>query len=78
MRVFRRQWEEYEVGVRWLPARELDSSMFGSWKPVSSTRELQLKGASQRGQEPLDTEAEDAPPLEATKKQRTEGRDWEH
>jgi hypothetical protein len=29
---------------------------FDSWKPISSTRELQLKGASQRGQELLDTE----------------------
>jgi hypothetical protein len=30
---------------------------FGSWKPVSSSRELQLRG--QGGQEPLDTDAED-------------------
>jgi hypothetical protein len=33
---------------------------FGSWKPVSSAQELLLRGVSQRGQEPLDTEAEDA------------------
>jgi hypothetical protein len=52
--------------------------MFGSWKPVSSARELQLKGASQREQEPLDTEAEDATPLEAVTKQRSEDRDGEH
>jgi hypothetical protein len=38
---------------------------FGSWKPVDTARELQLKGASQRGQEPLDTEAEEATTLEA-------------
>jgi hypothetical protein len=44
-------------------------SEFGSWKPVSSTRELQLKGASQRGHEPLDTGVEDAT------KQRSEYRD---
>jgi hypothetical protein len=31
-------------------------------KPVGSARELKLKGASQRGLEPLDTEAEDATP----------------
>jgi hypothetical protein len=51
---------------------------FASWKPVSPARELQLAGASQRGQEPLDTEAGDATPLEAATKQRTEDRDWEH
>jgi hypothetical protein len=43
-----------------------------------SARELQLKGARQRGQEPLVTEAEDATPLEAATKRRTEDRDWEH
>jgi hypothetical protein len=32
----------------------------GSWKPVSSPRELQRKGAGQRVQEPLDTETHDA------------------
>jgi hypothetical protein len=37
---------------------------------VSSFRELQMKGASQRGQEPLDTEVEDATLLEATTRQR--------
>jgi hypothetical protein len=42
-------------------------SEFVSWKPVSVAQELQLKGESQREQEPLDTEA-------ATK-QRSEDRD---
>jgi hypothetical protein len=51
---------------------------FCSWKPVSSARQLQLKGASQRGQEPLDTEAEDATLLEAATKQRSENRDRKH
>jgi hypothetical protein len=50
-------------------------SYFGSWKPVSSVREPHLKAASQRGQEPLDTEAEDATLLEAATKQRSGGRD---
>jgi hypothetical protein len=36
---------------------------------------VQLKGASQRGQEPLDTEAEDATPSEAATKNRSDGRD---
>jgi hypothetical protein len=44
---------------------------------VSSSRELQLKGASQWGQEPLDTEAKDAALLEAATKQRSEDCDWE-
>jgi hypothetical protein len=43
-------------------------SEFVSWKPVSSARELQLNGASQSGQEPLNTEAEDATSLEAATK----------
>jgi hypothetical protein len=34
-----------------------------------------LQGVSQRGQEPLDTEAEEATPLEAVIKQRSENRD---
>jgi hypothetical protein len=34
-----------------------------------------MKGASQGRQEPLDTEAEDATPLEAATKQRSEDRD---
>jgi hypothetical protein len=51
---------------------------FCSLQPVSSARELQPKDASQRGQEPLDTEAEDAIPLEAATKQRSEDRGWEH
>jgi hypothetical protein len=42
---------------------------------ASSAQELQLKGASQQGQEPLDTEAEDTTPLETTTKQRSEDRD---
>jgi hypothetical protein len=53
-------------------------SEFGSWKPVGTARELQLKGVSQRVQEPLDTEAEDATPLEAATKEHNEDRDWEH
>jgi hypothetical protein len=36
---------------------------------VSSVRELQLKGASQQGQELLDTKAKDATLLEATTRQ---------
>jgi hypothetical protein len=56
----------------------LTVNQFASWKPVNSTRELQLKGVSQWGKEPLDTEAEDATPLEAATKQRSEGRNWEH
>jgi hypothetical protein len=43
-------------------------SEFISWKPVSSAQKLELKGASQRGQEPLDMEAGDATPLQATTK----------
>jgi hypothetical protein len=50
------------------------SVVLGSWRPVSSVRELQRKGASQRGQGPLDTEAEDATLLEAATKQRSEDR----
>jgi hypothetical protein len=49
-----------------------------SWNPISSDQELQLKGTSQRGQEPLDTESEDATPLEAATKQGSEGSDEEH
>jgi hypothetical protein len=41
---------------------------------VSSARELKLKGVTQREQEPLDTEAEDAALLEAAIKQRNEDR----
>jgi hypothetical protein len=48
---------------------------FGSWKPIISVRELKLNDVSQRGQEPLNTEAEDATPLEAAAKQRSEDRD---
>jgi hypothetical protein len=44
----------------------------------SSAWELQVKGYSQRGQEPLDMEAEDTTPLEASTKQHTEDWDWEH
>jgi hypothetical protein len=36
-----------------------DKLRFNSWRLVSSARKLQLNGASQRGQEPLDTETED-------------------
>jgi hypothetical protein len=53
-------------------------SEFGSWKPVSPAEELQRKGASQRGQEPLDMEAKDATLLEATTKQHSEDCDREH
>jgi hypothetical protein len=42
-----------------------------NWESVSSDRELQLKGNSQRGQESLDTEAEDATLLGAATKQRS-------
>jgi hypothetical protein len=52
-------------------------SEFGSWKPVSTAWESQLKGDSQRGQEPLDTQAEDTAPLEATAKQCSEDHDRE-
>jgi hypothetical protein len=45
---------------------------------VSSAPELRLKDAGQRGQESLDMETEDATPLEATTKQRSEDRDREH
>jgi formamidopyrimidine-DNA glycosylase len=48
------------------------TARFGSWKLISSARGLQKKGASQRGQEPLDKEAEDATLLEAATKQRSE------
>jgi hypothetical protein len=44
----------------------------------SSTRELQMKGASQWGQGTLDTEVDDATLLEAATKQHSEDRDWEH
>jgi hypothetical protein len=37
-----------------------------------------MESASQRGQGPLDTEAEDATPLKAATKQRSEDSDWEH
>jgi hypothetical protein len=53
-------------------------SEFGSWKPVSTAQELQLNGASQWRQEPLDTESEDATLLEAATKQRSEDRDGGH
>jgi hypothetical protein len=43
-------------------------NQFSSWKPVSTAQELQLKGASQQGQEPLDTEAEDTTPLRSITK----------
>jgi hypothetical protein len=39
---------------------------------------MQQKDGSQRGQESLDTEAEDAIALEAATKQRSEDRDREH
>jgi hypothetical protein len=42
---------------------------------VSSTWELQLEGASQRGQEAVDMAAKDAKPLETATKQRSEDRD---
>jgi hypothetical protein len=48
---------------------------------VSSAVESQLVNLprrSQRVQEPLVTEAEDATPLEGATKQRSEERDWEH
>jgi hypothetical protein len=45
---------------------------------ISSAQELQLKGVSQWGQEPLVAEAEDATALEAVTKLRSEDRDWEH
>jgi hypothetical protein len=48
---------------------------FGSWKPVTSAQELQLKGASQRRRELFDTETEDATPLEAVTKRRSNDRD---
>jgi hypothetical protein len=38
---------------------------FGSYKVVNTAQELQLKGASQRAQEPLDMAAEEATALEA-------------
>jgi hypothetical protein len=45
---------------------------FGSLKPASTAQELQMKGARQRGQELLDTEAEDSTPLEAATQQQSE------
>jgi hypothetical protein len=51
--------------------QNLNSSAAGS----RLVRELQLKGASQREQEPFDTEAKVATPLKAATKQRSEGRD---
>jgi hypothetical protein len=39
---------------------------------------MQLKGARQKRQEPLDTKAEVATPLETATKQRSEHRNWEH
>jgi hypothetical protein len=51
---------------------------FGSWKPVNTARELQLKGASQWGQEPLDREAKDITLLKAAIKQCSEDCDGEH
>jgi hypothetical protein len=51
---------------------------FGSWKLVSSAWELQLKDASQQGQEPLHTEAKDTTPLEVATKQRSEDCDGKH
>jgi hypothetical protein len=53
-------------------------SEFGSWKPVISAWEPQMKGGSQWGQEPLDKEAEDATQLGAATNQRSEERDGEH
>jgi hypothetical protein len=43
----------------------------GGWqfKPFSSARDLQLKDASQREQEPLDAETEEVTLLEAVTKQ---------
>jgi hypothetical protein len=46
-----------------------ESIVLGSLKPVNSIRELHLKGASHRGQEPLDAEADDFTPLEAATQQ---------
>jgi hypothetical protein len=43
--------------MRFVPKPHKESVVLCSWKPVSSAGEQQLKGASQRGQEPLDTEA---------------------
>jgi hypothetical protein len=51
---------------------------FGNSKPVSTDREVQLKGASQRGQETPDTEAENVKRLEASTKQCSEHREGEH
>jgi hypothetical protein len=53
-------------------------SEFGNWKPVSTAWELQLKGAGQRGQEPLDTEVKDATLLKAVTKQCSEDHDRGH
>jgi hypothetical protein len=50
-------------------------SWFCSWKPVSSAPELYRKVARHREQEPLDTDAEDATPLETATKQRSDDRD---
>jgi hypothetical protein len=68
----------YVWSVPKLHKESIVSCEFGSWKPISSAREQLRKGASQRGQEPLDAEPEDATLLEAATKQRGENRDWEH
>jgi hypothetical protein len=67
--------------MRSLPMLHKESAVrceFVSWKLVNSAREVHLKGASKRGQEPLHTEAEDATSLEAVTKQRNEDRDGGH
>jgi hypothetical protein len=51
---------------------------FGSWKPARTAQELQLKGASQRGQELLDMEAKDSALLKTPTKHRSEDHDGEH
>jgi hypothetical protein len=53
--------------VRYELVRQLEVSQFSSG--------AQLKGASQQGQELLDTEAEGTAPLEAAAKQRSEDHD---
>jgi hypothetical protein len=58
----------FDTKTNW-PTDRRSQHNFGFDLWVSSARELQLKRASQRGQETLDTEAEGA----ATKQ-----RDWEH
>jgi hypothetical protein len=47
-------------------------------RSVSTARELQLKGDSQRGQVSLNNKAENATPLEAATKQRSEDGNGEH